>query len=74
MPKGRGTATLDDLLVQLRISNRLLAAQLRGSMKQNELVVLLSSVGATEQEIADTLDTTAGTVHTTIQRHKRKPA
>jgi DNA-binding CsgD family transcriptional regulator len=55
----------------MRIGNRLLAAQLRGSMKQNELVALLASTGATNQDIASVLDTTAATVATTIQRLKK---
>ena len=65
-------ATLDDLLIQMKISNRLLAAQLRGSMQQNELVALLASTGATNAEIAAALDTSAATIATTLQRLKKR--
>lgn len=66
-------ATLDDLLTQMRITNRLLAAQLRSSMQQNQLIALLASTGATNSEIAAVIDTTAATVATTLQRLKKKP-
>lgn len=61
-----------ELHVQLRITNRLIAAQLRSSMKQVELIKLLSSTGATNAEISDVLGTTPATVKTTLQR-LRKP-
>lgn len=48
---------IGDLLVQTKITNRLLAAQLRGAMKQKELVGLLVSTGGTCAEIASVLDT-----------------
>ena len=41
-------------------------------MPQNELIALLVGTGATHQEIADVLDTTAGTVGTTISRLRKK--
>ena len=61
-------ATFDDLLVQLKMLNRLTAAQLRDNFKQNEFVKLLASTGASNQEIADVLDTTANSVRVTLQR------
>ena len=61
-----------DLLTQMKITNRLLAAQLKGTMSQQGLVALLASTGATHQEIADVLDTTGATVATTLQRLKKK--
>ena len=61
-----------ELLVQMRITNRLLVAQLKGTMKQNELIALLWTTGASAQEIADVLDTTAATVQVTIHRQKKK--
>jgi len=67
-----GRATLDDLLVQLRIANRLLAAQLRGTMNQKDIIAILASVGATQQEIADVLDTSAGVVSVTLARLRKK--
>lgn len=61
-----------ELVVQARITNRLLAAQLRGSMSQQDLVKLLLTTGASNQEIADVLNTTAATIATTAQRLKKK--
>lgn len=63
---------LPELLTQAKITNRLLAAQLRGNMSQQALVAVLASTGASNQEIADVLDTTAPTVATTRQRLKKK--
>lgn len=64
---------LADIHTQLKISNRLLIAGLKTSTKQNELIALLETTGASEKEIADVLDTTVGTVHTTRQRMKKTP-
>ncbi len=61
-----------DLWTQIKITNRLLAAQLKGAMTQQDLVDLLASTGATHQEIADVLDTTAPTIAATLQRLKKK--
>lgn len=63
---------LTDLHTQMKITNRLLAAGLRERMKQNELVQLLDGTGATNQEIADVLVTTAATVAVTRQRSRSK--
>jgi CRP-like cAMP-binding protein len=61
-----------ELHTQLRITNRLLAAGLRDKMKQQDLIKVLASTGATQQELADVLDTTAATINTTLQRLKKK--
>jgi DNA-binding CsgD family transcriptional regulator len=68
----RNVATLDDLLLQAKITNRLLAAGLKGQMQQHELIALLAGTGASPQDIAATLDTTAGTVSTTLTRLRKK--
>lgn len=60
-----------ELHVQLRITNRLLTAQLRSSMKQVDLIRLLASTGASNAEIADVLGTTGATVKTTLQRLRK---
>jgi len=65
-------ATIDDLLMQMRLTNRLLAAQLRSTMRQNQIVQLLVSTGASNQEIADVLGTTAATVKITRHRLGKK--
>jgi DNA-binding CsgD family transcriptional regulator len=61
-----------DLHTQMKITNKLLSAQLREKIGQQELIQLLSTTGATDGEIADVLGTTAGTVSTTRQRLKKK--
>ena len=61
-----------DLVIQAKITNRLLAAQLKGEMSQQELVALLETTGATHQDIAAVLDTTTQTVSTTIHRLRKK--
>src|SRR6266513_824635 len=61
-----------DLLTQMKITNRLLAAPLKTTMGQKDLVRLLASTGATNQEIADVLDTTAATVANTRVRLKKE--
>jgi len=63
-----------ELHTQLKITNRLLVAQLKSTLRQNELIALLATTGASAKEIADVLDTTPGTVQVTLQRHKRKRA
>ena len=60
-----------ELHVQQRITNRLLAAQLRNTMKQVDLIKLLASTGGTNSEIADVVGTTPGTVKTTLQRLRK---
>lgn len=61
-----------ELLMQMKITNRLLEAQLKGTMNQQELVALLASTGATQREIADVLGTTPATINTVVQRLKKK--
>jgi len=61
-----------ELHMQMKITNRLLAAGLKDRMKQNELIGLLASTGASHQEIADVLDTTPPTVAVTLQRLRNK--
>ena len=63
---------LADLLVQARITNRLLAAQLKATLGQQEMVRLLATTGASTAEIADVLNTTAATVSSTLQRLKKR--
>lgn len=65
-------ASMDDLLTQAKITNRLLAARLRENMQQIDLVALLAGTGASNQEIADVLDTTAATIATTLSRLRKK--
>jgi DNA-binding CsgD family transcriptional regulator len=72
----RSTGTRDvgfaELHTQMRIANRLAAAQLKGTMGQMELVRLLAGTGASHAEIADVLDTSPATVNVTLQRLKKR--
>ena len=70
----KSSATLDDLLRQAVTTNRLLAAQLKDKMSQQDLVNLLMSTGLTNQELASVLDTTPATIAATLQRLKKKAA
>ena len=72
MAKGKEDIGFTDLHTQLRIISRLLAAQLKATTGQQEMVRLLTTTGASNAEIADVLDTTPATVATTIQRLKKK--
>lgn len=63
-----------DLHVQLKIMNKLIAAQLKDKLPQKDLVRLLMTTGASDQEIADVLGTTAGTVSMTKGRIKKEVA
>ena len=72
MPTREPSVGFPDLLVQAKITNRLLAAQLRRQMGQKDLVALLVTTGATIKEIAEVVDTTPATVQTTLARLKKK--
>jgi DNA-binding CsgD family transcriptional regulator len=65
-------ADLNDVLVQLKLISRIMGAQMRDKLKQNEIIALLDTTGASNQEIADMLDTTADAVRVTRGRLKKK--
>jgi DNA-directed RNA polymerase specialized sigma24 family protein len=60
--------------MQLAIVNRLLAAPLKKTLGQQELIRLLMTTGASATDIAEVLDTTAATVATTLQRLRKTRA
>ena len=62
---------LKDLLTQIKITNKLLAVQLKGEMNQQELIGQLSTTGAAPKEIAELLNTTPGTVNVALSRLKK---
>ena len=73
-----GTAAgLEDVLLQLKITNRLLAQQLRRmageAMTQQEIVKLLASTGASTQQVAEILDTSSNTVRKAQMRLAKTP-
>lgn len=63
-----------ELHTQLRIIGRLLAAQLKPTVGQQEMIRLLGTSGASHAEIADVLATTPATVGVTLQRLRKKAA
>lgn len=65
-------ASLGDVVMQLKLANRLLAAQLKATMTQADLIDLLASTGASNQHIADALGTTAPTVSNALVRTRKK--
>ena len=67
-------AGLSSLLMQQKITNRLLAVQLRSSVPQAELILALASTGASNPEIAEVLGTTAATVSNVFVRVRKKAA
>jgi len=73
-----GNAGFDEILLQLRATNALLAIALERqyALKQGELIAILRGAGISTGDIAQILGTTANTVQVTLSRHKkaRKPA
>jgi DNA-directed RNA polymerase specialized sigma24 family protein len=67
-----GPATLDDLLKQMKTTNRLLLAQLRPHMTQTELVGLLAVSGLTGREVGELLGTSAAAVGVMLQRFRAR--
>jgi transcriptional regulator len=65
---------LGDLHTQMKMTNKLLAAQLRDKLQQRDLVKLLMTTGASDQELADVLGTTAATVSVTKVRLRKEEA
>lgn len=63
-------AGFDELLVQLRMTNTLLAAMLQRQegLSQRDLIEILATSGASSDEIATVLGTTANTVRVTLSR------
>ena len=64
--KNGTVAGLEDLLLQQKITNRLLAQLLRRkageAVTQQEIVRALASTGASSQQVAEILDTSSNTV------------
>jgi DNA-directed RNA polymerase specialized sigma24 family protein len=65
-------ATLDDLLKQAKVTNRLLAAQMRGQLSQTDLIALLQDSDLSAREVAEILGTSAATVAVTLQRLRNR--
>lgn len=66
--------TLSDVVAQLRISNRLAAAQLRDRLTQSQLIQLLGTTGASHHEIGAILGTSAATVSNALVRSRKNGA
>ncbi len=63
---------LEHLHTQMVITNRFLAAQLRSTMSQAELIDLLSTTGAGVQQIAAVLNIKPNAVSVALHRLKKK--
>jgi DNA-binding CsgD family transcriptional regulator len=63
---------LEHLHTQMIITNRFLAAQLRSTMSQGELIELLSTTGAGVQQIATVLNIRPNAVSVALHRMKKK--
>lgn len=74
MPDKR--AGFDELLVQLRATNALLAKLLsvNAELTQGDLILVLARAGISPAEIADILGTTSNTVNVALSRSRKKPA
>lgn len=68
----RPDTTFRDLLVQQRITNRLLTAIIGASKQQ--LIARLDGLGATNEEIAEVVGTTPATVVTSLARARKAAA
>lgn len=68
----QASSSMDDVVLQLKIMNRLFAAQLKQEMPQNEIIALLASTGASNKEIAAVLGTSPATVVTALSRLRKK--
>ena len=60
-----------ELHTQMVIKNRLLADQLRSSMKQSEIIELLSTTDANAHEIAVIVNTTPNAVAIALRRLRK---
>ena len=69
-------AGFDELLVQLRAANALLAKLLliQAELTQGDLILVLARAGISSAEIADILGTTSNTVNVSLSRSRKKPA
>jgi DNA-directed RNA polymerase specialized sigma24 family protein len=65
----------EELLVQLRASNALLAKLLsvQAELTQGDLILVLDRAGVPPAEIADILGTTSNTVNVSLSRSRKKP-
>jgi len=61
----------EELHTQMVITNRLLAVQLRSSMKQSEIIELLSTTDANAHEIAAIVNTTPNAVAIALHRLRK---
>jgi hypothetical protein len=62
------TSDIAELVTQMKMTNCLLAAQLKDRFKQIDLVGLLAGTDASNKLIANVLSTTEGTVRMTRKR------
>lgn len=63
---------MDRLIEEVRTSNMLLAASLRGHMGQAEIIRILSKTDLSAEEIGNVLGTTAAVVSVTLARLRKR--
>ncbi len=61
----------DDILSEIKRTNKLLAISIVANLSFNEKITTLTKLGFTQQEIADVLGTTKATINTQIQKIKK---
>lgn len=61
----------DDILSEIKKTNKLLAISIVSNLSFNEKITSLIKIGFTQQEIADVLGTTKATINTQVQKIKK---
>ena len=71
-PRGDSAPPFEQLLVQAKMTNALLAAQLSLHMTQQDIVGLLRGVGASPQQVAEVLGTSYASVSVSLNRLRKQ--
>lgn len=72
-PRDERRAGFDELLVQMRITNAILAAMLQREhdLTQKEVITLLADAGTPPAEIAAALGTSVNTVRVSLSKNRK---
>lgn len=71
-PRGDEAPPFEQLLVQAKMTNALMAAQLSLHMTQQDIIGLLRGVGANPQQVAEVLGTSYASVAVALSRLRKK--
>ena len=63
---------MDELITELKKTNKLLVLSIMQGKSQSETIVLLYKVGFAQKEISALVGTTPGTVNSTLNKAKKK--